>query len=312
MGGKNMGYVTGPLQIAAGAGATALGAPEIGIPLITGGVGQTAGTAAGGQKGGMLGELAGGAAGGLGEGGAGLMGMGPLSSSLGGTGAGQGLQGLLGMGPKPGELGSSMAAGATPATGAAAFPAPGAKPLAGAFPAPGGPPTIGGLASQADPYLTAMQGAGMPQGTAGLTAYQQLQQGYNDQLAGVGPISPTTPATPAAAATPPKSTLDKIADSPITKLAGPVSNLVGGGGGGGQQQQQPPQPPPRRPPPPPAQAPASIAAPTVPTVPQSNFRGGPAPGAFSAGGAGQMSPQQQMQARMLQQMLGGRNLGGMA
>jgi hypothetical protein len=97
MGGKNMGYITGPLQIAAGA-ASEFFAPgnPIGIPLITGGIGQTAGTAAGGQKGGMLGELAGGAAGGLGEG---FMGMGPLSSFLGpGSSAGESIMGPTGVG----------------------------------------------------------------------------------------------------------------------------------------------------------------------------------------------------------------------
>jgi hypothetical protein len=72
----------GGAQTAIGAAATVFGAPEIGIPLMTGGVGQLAGTGAGGSKGGQIGEMAGLAAGGLGEGGFGLAGMGPMASTL--------------------------------------------------------------------------------------------------------------------------------------------------------------------------------------------------------------------------------------
>lgn len=61
MGGSKGGYVTGPLQTIAGAGLTYMGMPELGVPLITAGVGQTAGTAAGHPG---MGELAGAAAGG--------------------------------------------------------------------------------------------------------------------------------------------------------------------------------------------------------------------------------------------------------
>lgn len=83
MGGRNTGnYLTGGLETLGGAAATVFGAPEIGIPLMTGGVGQLAGTGAGGARGGQIGQMAGLAAGGLGEGAAGLAGMGPLANSL--------------------------------------------------------------------------------------------------------------------------------------------------------------------------------------------------------------------------------------
>ena len=69
----------GGLQTAVGAAATAFGAPEFGIPLMTAGVGQVAGTGAGGTRGGSIGEMAGLAAGGLGEG---FAGMGPMASTF--------------------------------------------------------------------------------------------------------------------------------------------------------------------------------------------------------------------------------------
>lgn len=73
---KHLGYITGPLQMALGTGAIALGQPEIGIPLIAGGLGNTAGQAAGHPG---IGEAAGLGAGTLG---AGAMGMGPLGGAL--------------------------------------------------------------------------------------------------------------------------------------------------------------------------------------------------------------------------------------
>ena len=130
----------GPLQMAAGAASEyfAPGNP-FGIPLMTGGLGQAVGTGMGGGRGGMMGEVLGGAAGGLGEG---LLGMGPLGSTLGTTGTGQSLQNYLGgtslgkyLGLNPAAPGgplSSVAAGVTPTmTGQpGAFPAPGAPPVA--------------------------------------------------------------------------------------------------------------------------------------------------------------------------------------
>ena len=61
--GHEMGYIAGPLALAAGIGATATGQPEIGIPLLTSGLGGTIGQAAGGSKGAGMGATAGGVAG---------------------------------------------------------------------------------------------------------------------------------------------------------------------------------------------------------------------------------------------------------
>lgn len=103
-----MAYVTGPLQIAAGAASEyfAPGNP-FGVPLITGGIGQTAGHAAGGSGG--MGEMLGLAGGGIGEG---FMGMGPFSGMLGGgSTAGEGMRSMLGMGPSSNQQLLNLAAG---------------------------------------------------------------------------------------------------------------------------------------------------------------------------------------------------------
>lgn len=67
-GSRTMNYVTGPAQMIAGAAATYMGAPEIGVPLIMGGAGQLTGTAAGGTTGGGIGEVAGLGLGSMGQG----------------------------------------------------------------------------------------------------------------------------------------------------------------------------------------------------------------------------------------------------
>lgn len=77
--GDTMGRVLGPLQIAAGVGLSAMGSPEIGLPLLAGGVGSTAGGAIGGGRGAGIGEMAGL---GLGTAGEGFAGMGPLGGML--------------------------------------------------------------------------------------------------------------------------------------------------------------------------------------------------------------------------------------
>src|SRR5215469_2053519 len=68
--GQHAGYITGPLQMAAGAGLSALvpGGAALGVPLMTSGLGTTVGQAAGGSSGAKMGGMVGGLAGGLGEG----------------------------------------------------------------------------------------------------------------------------------------------------------------------------------------------------------------------------------------------------
>jgi hypothetical protein len=219
VGGKNMGYVMGPLQMALGAGAlaTGVGAP-LGIPLLAAGAGETIGQGAGGSKGAGMGEMFGGLAGGLGEGGAGLLGFGPMSGMLGGTQAGTGLQSLLGVGGSGGR-------------------------------------TVEGLQGLADPYLTAMQGAGMPQGTAGLASLQELQ----DQL---------NPPTVAAAAAPAaSSSMPSLSD--VSSVANVASKVTAP-----PQQSQPAPPTPgfkgpvsQAPVTAKGQAPATAVTPAVTTVP---------------------------------------------
>jgi hypothetical protein len=280
MGGKNMGYVTGPLQLAAGVGATALGAPEIGIPLMTAGVGQTAGTGIGGSQGGMMGELAGGAAGGLGEG---FMGMGPLGSSLGGTQAGQGLQSSLqgtslgkwlGMQPPAGSPGSSVAAGVVPT--AAGQP--------GAFPAPGAPPVP--IDPKTGQMIASLQG---PPGASGAAAT---------------PATPTTPTTPAA-------NQNQIETAMYNAAANRVANPPAQ-----QQQTAPPLPPTRVMPASQPSGQTPLGSPIVSQVPQplpptavlpagGNLA---AAGPAGAGPTGPTAPTPQSQASALQQLL--RLVGG--
>lgn len=313
MGGKT-GYITGPLQMAAGAAGEyfAPGNP-LSIPLMTGGLGQTAGTGLGGSRGGLMGELGGAAAGGLGEG---FLGMGPLGSSLGGTQAGQSLQGSMqgtGLGnflgvkpPAPGALGSSVAAGVTPTPVGApgAFPSPGAPPIPqGAGGAAGSAMPLGDISREiASQGMTGSPGA-LPSSNALSSQLQAAQQGYTDQLSGKGPIAPGTPA-PASGDT----ALSDIAKNPLTQMAaGPVVSSVMGGGG--QQRQPPPGQPQRRPV---QSAPQIQTAPTIPQVPR--FAGGPAPmsaammpqqpqvrgpGPVPASAAAGLTPQQLQQLQLM-------------
>ena len=208
--GSHSGYITGPLQIAAGAGATALGAPEIGLPLMTAGIGQTAGQAAGGSQGAGIGELAGGAAGGIGSmaGGAGMLG-----SLMGSQGVGmadptavnsalQSNPALAGLTPQsfaPGQIGPSALhpsmwpgmggdTGGAPnmssmmnspvagqVAGAALRPPqqPQASPLRPAMPGQSGPPQV--QTPQAAPNLGApMAGGPMNMSSGGLTPQQLM------------------------------------------------------------------------------------------------------------------------------------------
>ena len=301
MGGKNMGYITGPLQMAAGAAGEyfAPGNP-LSIPLMTGGLGQTAGTGLGGSRGGLMGELGGAAAGGLGEG---FLGMGPLGSSLGGTQAGQGLQSSMqgsGLGnflglkpPAPGSPGSSVALGVTPTPAGApgAFPAPDAPPIPqGAGGAAGSAMPLGDISREiASQGMTGSPGA-LPSSNVLSSQLQAAQQGYTDQLSGKGPIAPGTPA-PASGDT----ALSDIAKNPLAQMAaGPVASSLMGGG---QQRQSPPGQPQRRPVQP---APQIQTAPTIPQVPR--FAGGPAP--MSAAmmprqPTGGLTPQQLQQLQLM-------------
>ncbi len=80
----------GPLSLVGGIGATAMGQPAIGLPLLAAGLGGTIGGAAGGSKGAMMGEGIGGA---LGAGGDLLGGgqmLGNLASKIGGMFGGSG------------------------------------------------------------------------------------------------------------------------------------------------------------------------------------------------------------------------------
>jgi hypothetical protein len=237
IGGKNSGYITGPLQMAAGAGLSLIpGGAALGVPLMTSGLGTTVGQAAGGSSGASMGAGIGGALGGIGEG---FGGMGPLGSSLGGTQLGQSFQGTVvgsalkglmggwgGGTPAAGAPGSSVAAGVTPTpTGAP-----------GAFPAPGSPPTPQAQAEQLTHALA-----------------NQFSQGQ-----GGGQIAPSTPvaagaAQPAVAAagTPVSQQglsgyLKSMNDAGLTQPALSMASQLFGGGQGQQAPRAPLNPAPRR------------------------------------------------------------------
>ena len=70
MGGKGWEYAGGSTAALGGLALSVFGAPEIGIPLMLGGIGMDTGTGLGGTKGGIMGGLSGAAAGA----GAGLLG----------------------------------------------------------------------------------------------------------------------------------------------------------------------------------------------------------------------------------------------
>lgn len=224
MGGKNMGYVMGPLQMALGAGAlaTGVGAP-LGIPLLAAGAGETIGQGAGGSKGAGMGEMFGGLAGGLGEGGLGLAGMGPLGNMLGTTGAGQGFQGMLGMQPSGGQnlldLASGKIGGANLdplikqgagdlATYEGLPNAPGYAPVPGATlptsvaQAGGGGGGFTGMLNQAAPVAKALapQSQTQPQPPAFKTPIQQAPVAPKGQ-APATTVTPTVSQVPQAAGT---------------------------------------------------------------------------------------------------------------
>lgn len=108
MGGKGLEYAGGTAAALGGVAATAFGMPEIGIPLLLGGIGMDTGQAFGGNKGGLMGGLAGAGVGMGAEGlGAGAMGI-PTLFGSGAAGAGSAV-----------DAAASGAAAAAPATSAA-------------------------------------------------------------------------------------------------------------------------------------------------------------------------------------------------
>ncbi len=140
MSGTMQKYVMPAMQMLGGAGATAMGAPEIGIPLMMGGGGQLAGGAAGGSRGQAMGGGLGSMLGGLG----GMMGMGGPAGGGGGMPAGFAAPGAMGT-PSMGTIGAALQgnpalAGINPGqvTGVSGGP-PAGGPAASAAPAgPGG------------------------------------------------------------------------------------------------------------------------------------------------------------------------------
>lgn len=141
MSGQSMNSFMGPLSLAGGVAATALGQPELGIPLMAGGIGSTVGNLAGGARGSQLGGMLGGAAGlganalapGLGGSLANTMGGG-LSNALGSMGLST-PAGMVGGSLTPNQLSTAMQNPALAGMGGALSNAT----IAGAMPgAPGG------------------------------------------------------------------------------------------------------------------------------------------------------------------------------
>jgi hypothetical protein len=219
-GSKTSNYLTGGLQSIAGAAATAFGAPEIGIPLMTGGVGQLAGTGLGGTKGGTIGEMAGLGAGTLGEG---FAGMGPLSGMLGaGKFGGPGAEQLQQLGSgllKPSQVSAGQLAGPEDVNlirqGASALSA--AEQPGGALASAGG----GGLMD----FLKSPGGAALAQG--GLSA---MTPGASTPP----PAPPGVPARPAPPTLPPTPPM-KPAVATVPK---PGAGAAPGAGGGSDILQQ--------------------------------------------------------------------------
>lgn len=104
MGQSTMNYVTGGLKTVGGAVATAFGAPEIGIPMMTSGAGQLAGQGAGGNSGSSMGSGIGGMLGGLGGGMGGMDGSAITGVS---TGSGFAAPGQSGT-PSVAQMGSNI------------------------------------------------------------------------------------------------------------------------------------------------------------------------------------------------------------
>jgi len=235
-GSKAMHYGLGGLQTAVGAAATVFGAPEIGIPLMTSGIGGLAGQGAGGSKGFGMGESIGAVAGGLGEG---AMGMGPLGGMFGGPFG-------------PGR-----------ATSALQQMAQGAPPPASVV----GGGTFGGPVSAADQQLLQSQAA--------------------DLLAQEQPGGVFAPASGSSG-----GIMDFLKSPGGGQLAGSALQALG------QPQPQPQIPgmPPK--PVPPTLQPQPMPQPTVAKVPQ-------ATGIPGAGGAGGLSPFEQLALLRMGGMRGG-------
>jgi hypothetical protein len=97
MGGKSAGMGAGIAAALGGVALSIAGAPEIGVPMIMGGVGSATGAGFGGGKGAMMGGLSGAGLGAGIEAGGGFSGIGSaLSSLMGGGGGGGGLLSSLG------------------------------------------------------------------------------------------------------------------------------------------------------------------------------------------------------------------------
>lgn len=240
MGGKNMAYVMGPLQMAAGAGlmATGAGAP-IGIPLLTAGAGETIGKAAGGSSGAGMGEMFGGLAGGLGEG---FGGMGPLSGMLGpGSSIGEGARGMFGMGPSGVQQAQDVVSGATQ--------------MPSGFP---------GGQSQWDLLKQSFSGLGQQEGFPNMPSFTATGPAAPGTASlGGNPIAPTSPAAAAASSSMPSLSQVSSAANIASKVTQPP------------QQSQPAPPTPgfkgpisQSPVSSKGQAPATAVSPTVTNVPQ--------------------------------------------
>jgi len=214
-GNKTMNYITGGLQTAAGAAATVFGAPEIGIPLMTSGIGGISGQAAGGQKGFGMGEGIGAVAGGLGEG---FGGMGPAGSFVGpGSKLGEGARSFFGMGP----------------SGAKQL-----QQLSGAISAPGGVPgasdadkalmqqSISGLMQDQYPNAPGAGGAG---GGDDLKALAQLADPAS-KLLGAGGQSQPPPQPPQMPPKPAPPGLNPMQIQPATARQVPKPGIGTGGG----------------------------------------------------------------------------------
>lgn len=253
MGGKNMGYVLGPLQMALGAGAlaTGVGAP-LGIPLLAAGAGETIGQGAGGAKGAGMGELFGGLAGGLGEGGFGLAGMGPMAN-------------MLSAAPALQSVAQNPAVEAIPAE---TVPLPG-----------GGTMSLPPLAGGQQPLMGESAASLMTQDYPLATRLDMIPQ-YQARSSGGGGIWDALTGGPGAGAGS-SSGSGGVLDT-ASKVA-PIASAVTGGGGQ-QSQPQPPKPGftgpiAQSPITQKGQAPATSVTPAVPSVPSAPK---PAPAASPA------------------------------
>jgi hypothetical protein len=189
-GSKATNYITGGLQTVAGAAATYFGMPQIGVPLMAGGIGQLTGQGLGGTRGAAGGELAGLTAGGGYElagapGQAGLMnllggispigGFGSISNQPTAAGAGgagtpsnwQSMLNFLGT-PGGGTLGAAALGAATRQPNYPPIPQVSPKP-----PPPAGVPGGGGF-TPATPSVAQVPRPGIAAGGGGTDLTQQL------------------------------------------------------------------------------------------------------------------------------------------